>query len=45
MMEELANPSEEPSKQTLKILLDNAGPIKHARGMGLKQMFMRVLKF
>jgi hypothetical protein len=31
MMKELANPSEEPQKQTLKILLDNPGPVKHAR--------------
>jgi hypothetical protein len=44
-MEELANLSEEPLKQTLKIPLDNAGPVKHARGMGLKRIFMRGLKF
>jgi hypothetical protein len=37
MMEELANPSEERPKQTFKIPLDNAGPVKHARRTGLKR--------
>jgi hypothetical protein len=35
-MKELAKPREESSKQTLKMLLDNTGPVKHARWNGLE---------